>query len=443
MSTGTLAQLRAGALLGAARVDLSADLTAVPREILTLADSLETLNLSGNQLEDLPEWLPELGKLRVLFCSKNPFRHVPEVLGRCPALEMIGFKSCRLEGVSGAALPPRLRWLILTDNLLTELPAELGSRSRLQKLMLSGNRLTALPESMAGCGNLELLRLASNRFATLPEWLMELPRLAWLALAGNPLTETSHGAEDKSEAVPWGDLIIGTQLGEGASGQIFAGTWCRDAGAGGEAGRELAVAVKLFKGAMTSDGLPACEMGASLAVGDHPALIGTLGRVVDHPEGLQGLVMRRIDSRFRPLAGPPSLESCTRDIYAPELALTGEETLKISRTIAQAGARLHARHLLHGDLYAHNILQAPGGEALLGDFGAAWSTAGLTPESEAAAQRLEVRAFGVLLEELLVRTLNPESCPGVATLRTLAVRCADPAAGRPQFTDIVEILEKP
>jgi len=38
----------------------------------------------------------------------------------------------------GEALPPMLRWLILTDNRIDRLPEVLGERPHLQKLMLSG-----------------------------------------------------------------------------------------------------------------------------------------------------------------------------------------------------------------------------------------------------------------------------------------------------------------
>ncbi|HSC84979.1 MAG TPA: leucine-rich repeat domain-containing protein, partial [Pseudomonas sp.] len=88
----TLEQLRRGELVGCQRLDLSCDLQAFPEEIFDLADSLEVLNLSGNQLSSLPADLPRLHKLKVLFCSDNPFASVPEVLGDCAQLEMIGFK---------------------------------------------------------------------------------------------------------------------------------------------------------------------------------------------------------------------------------------------------------------------------------------------------------------------------------------------------------------
>ncbi|MEE4465195.1 leucine-rich repeat domain-containing protein, partial [Azotobacter chroococcum] len=118
----TLEQLRRGELAGSTRLDLSADLHEFPEEIFALADSLEILNLSGNRLVDLPADLPRLRKLRILFCSDNPFSTLPEVLGDCPQLEMVGFKTNRIRHLPAAALPPQLRWLILTDNRLERLP---------------------------------------------------------------------------------------------------------------------------------------------------------------------------------------------------------------------------------------------------------------------------------------------------------------------------------
>lgn len=143
----TLEQLERGELAGISRLDLSAGLDAFPDAIFGLADTLEVLNLSGNQLDSLPADLSRLRKLRILFCSDNPFTEVPECLGDCPQLEMVGFKANRIRHLPADSLPPALRWLILTDNQLESLPDEIGNCRRLQKLMLAGNRLTSLPPS--------------------------------------------------------------------------------------------------------------------------------------------------------------------------------------------------------------------------------------------------------------------------------------------------------
>ena len=103
--------------------------------------------------------------------------------------------------------------------------------------------------------------------------------------------------------------------------------------------------------------------------------------------------------------------------------------------VAAALAHLHGRGILHGDLYAHNLL-VDGHDCRLSDFGAA---SFFTPGSSqgAALQRLESRAFGILLEELLQRCDAPP-----AQLQTLAADCQQSAtAQRPDFAEIAARLQ--
>lgn len=428
----TLEQLRAGELNGARHLKLSENLTTFPHEILSLKETLEVLDLTGNQLSELPDELAECTKLRIIFCSENNFTELPEVLGRCPALSMVGFKANRIEVVSPRSLPAKLRWLILTDNAIERLPDELGQCSDLQKLMLAGNRLTELPASLAHCQRLELLRIAANRLEALPEWLLSLPRLAWLAYSGNPFAkggEQQVGAEAAVDEIPWHELEIGVLLGQGASGAIHRAEWHP------AAGQPQSLALKLFKGAVTSDGLPAAEMRAAMAAGRHPALIEVIGRVSDHPSGIPALGMALIDPAFVNLAGPPSLESCTRDVYPAGLTLSLSAALAMASQVASAAAHLHGSGVMHGDLYGHNILHDGQGAALLGDFGAASCYPRDDQALAAALERLEVRAFGCLLEELLAL------CPGQGRelhgLERLVLACLQPeAALRPGFAAI-------
>ncbi|MGI4762895.1 MAG: leucine-rich repeat-containing protein kinase family protein [Janthinobacterium lividum] len=432
----TLEELRAGTLAGIRRLDLSAGLTEFPEEIFALADSLEVLNLSGNRLSALPPDLARLHRLQVIFCSDNQFTAVPEVLGECRQLQMVGFKANKIATLPAAALPPQLRWLILTDNELASLPPEIGRCPQLQKLMLAGNRLRHLPAELAQCTNLELLRIAANELAELPSWLLAMPRLSWLAYAGNPFcaaAEAAVVARHPIGRIAWAELAIEQQLGEGASGVIYRARWQRASQPSAE------VAVKLFKGAVTSDGLPHSEMAACISAGHHPNLIAVEGKIAQHPAGAEGLVLELIAPVFGNLAGPPSLASCTRDVYTPDTAFTLVAALRLAHGIAAAAAHLHAQGILHGDLYAHNILATPTGEALLGDFGAASFFDPAGPQV-AALQRLEARAFGCLLEELLAHC--PAGDPAaLATLADWQRRCTQPVvAARPALAEVAQAL---
>lgn len=420
----TLKQLRSGALAGTRRLDLSCDLTELPEEVFGLADTLEVLNLSGNRLRALPHQLPRLHKLQVLFASDNDFTVLPEVLGDCPALQMVGFKANRIAHVPAAALPPALRWLTLTDNAIGHLPTELGQRPALQKLMLAGNQLTALPSSLQAAHKLELLRISANRLEHVPDWLTELPRLSWLALAGNAMG-WAWASETALPEVPWHALTLGALLGEGASGHIHHVQ---------AAGWPQPLALKLFKGAVTSDGLPEDELAACLTAGQHPTLTTPVARLTEHPAQAQGLLMPLIPAGHINLAGPPSLQSCTRDVYPHGFSLTAPVALKIASDVAGAVAHLHARGVMHGDLYAHNILIDPAhGLARLGDFGAATRLPGDHPELCQRLLALEVRAMGCLLEELVSHA--PASAS--QALRALAEVCLRPAPDeRPTMAEV-------
>lgn len=427
----TLSQLQSGTLKGITSLKLSEGLTEFPREILDLADTLEMLDLSGNQLTSLPPDFGRLHKLRILFCSHNPFTELPAVLGQCPALEMIGFKACHIEHVPAAAFGPSLRWLTLTDNRITRLPAAIGLCSRLEKLLLAGNQLTELPPELEKCTHLSLLRIAANRLPSLPLWLLSMPRMAWLAFSGNEFHSSSH--LHTLPSVPWSSVTMHEVLGQGASGIIHRATIAHGAG-------ERDVAIKLFKGAVTSDGLPGDELNAYIAAGSHPALIGLMGSIGEHPDGRNGLVMELIPARCRNLGLPPDFNTCTRDTFPSGASVSWPQLLNIAVSVSSVAAQLHSRGIMHGDLYAHNILADDEGKALLTDFGAASFYDRTHTVTAAAIERLEVAAFGYLLSDMLGICNNGEA-HHIATIQKLCADCLVPQVSlRPSFQELTEQL---
>ena len=388
-------QLQSGALRGARQLKLCCSLTEFPSAIYQLADSLESLDLSGNQLSALPEDFTRLKKLRILFASNNAFTELPPVLGRMPQLEMVGFKACKIAEVPAQSLPPLLRWLILTDNQIRQLPETLGQRPRLQKLMLACNQLRTLPASLAQCQRLELLRIASNQFEALPESVLDLPQLAWLALAGNPLTQKSEQlalAEQGKKAYSYQDLQLHELLGEGASGHVYRATHIAS-------GQPLAL--KRFKAGQTSDGTPQSELAAGLAAGQHPQLLTPLAAVHGLPQAQLAMALPLLPAGMLALAGPPSLASCTRDVYADGLCLQPGAASRMLQGIGAAVQHLHGRGLLHGDVYAHNILWNPAtGDAVLSDLGAAALLHDLPAKQKAQLQQMELRALRYLEAEV-------------------------------------------
>ncbi len=381
----TLQELYSGKLKGIKRLKISENLTTFPMEILELADTLEILDLSFNSLSSLPSEISKLTKLKIAFFSNNLFTSVPSELKECNNLYMLGFKANQIQRFDEDILPLSISWLILTDNEIPSLPDSMGKLTQLQKLVISGNKIRSIPPSMLSCTNLELVRISANQLQEIPEWFLNLPKLSWLAFSGNPCVSTP---KFELHCVDYKDLEVYELLGEGASGEIYKAH-----------SKELndSVAIKFFKAAITSDGYAVDEMNACLGVGEHKNLIKVIAKIEGHEK--LALLLEYIPTSFVNLGNPPNFDTCTRDTYEDSLLFSIASIKKIASSIASASAHMHERNLMHGDLYAHNILVNDDSSCYLGDFGAA----SFYNSSVDDFEKVEVRAFGCLLDDMLIR----------------------------------------
>lgn len=386
----TLEKLKSGNLKNSTYIKITANLEIFPKELYTLVDTLEVLDLTDNNLSDLPDDFDRFKKLKRIFLSNNQFNHVPKILAKLPNLSMIGMRNNKIKIFEENSLPLTTRWLILTDNELETLPYFIGDLKFLQKFMLSGNKLTSLPNSLSKCTNLELLRIAANNLNTFPKFLLSLPKLSWLAYSSNPFCKKHPDTNLGLKLIDWNELSIKELLGEGTSGNIYKAIH-----------DEKEVAIKVFKGEMTSDGLPQEEMDINISIGQHENLVDVLAQVKNHPRNKDALMLKLIPSNFFNLGLPPSLQSCTRDIYPNNFKLSTKAVLKILKGMASAGVHIHQKGIMHGDFYAHNIMIDKDSNAILGDFGGATYYESEDFEINNSLEKLEIRAFGCLIEELL------------------------------------------
>lgn len=368
---------------------------------------------------------------------------------------MLSFKSNQLTAIPDHIIPAGIRWLILTDNQIQHLPSTMGQWQQLEKLALSGNRLTELPASMAQCHQLSLVRLAVNRIQQWPDWLFSLPRLAYLAIGANPATyrqdarTITAAPQDYSMLWPAARVQLGKVLGSGASGVIYQAL---------DNDTQRDVAVKIFKGELTSDGDPAEELRHCLHAGQHPQLIpvlATLSTQTDVPTqskstaqrraALPALVMALIPPSYRALGQPPSFATISRDTFATDSQWSATQLWHWSQQAAAVLQHLQQHQLAHGDFYAHNMLVNAQGHLLLGDFGAATGLSDLTLPQQTGFKRIEIRAFGYWLDDLLPychissATCERQQYQHLCQLRDQCLDL-DPAA-RPSIEHIMALLQ--
>jgi hypothetical protein len=382
--------------------------TSVPQEIFAHAAEAEILDMSFGHLTDLPGELTRFTKLKVGFFSNNDFERIPEVIASLPQLEMIGFKSCKISSIQDNDFPKDIKAIILTGNQITQLPSSIGNYRVLKKLMLAGNKLQTLPQELLNCQNLELLRLPMNELIAFPEWIQSLPRLGWYNDGANPFHTNDRTHFDTVTSVSWHDITIGDKLGQSASNEVFHGRL--------QNGTE--VAVKLFGGELTTDGLAIDDINACLLAGTHDHIIGGISKLIDTPDGKHGLLMPLIPNTFTKLGNPPSFTTFTRDTFPAGKTFSQQFIRTVLKDVAAAMLHCHQKGIMHGDLYAHNILSDEKGHSYVGDFGAASL---YEPGSADGKLRelVDVKSFGYLIDDLL------NCCPEQDTqmLQTLRDNC--------------------
>jgi len=425
---------------------------------------LVQLDLGGNRALDSLDGIDRLPRLRILFASGCGLADLPPhgPLSRAQ-LSMLALKANGMTLLDGDALPATLVWFIAANNAIRAVRAP-HRLQKVRKLMLSHNALTteALEPLIDAASSLEMLRVACNKLETLPAAIGRHPKLAWLAIGGNPYAQRqlearcaraqdSAASEAASEAEGAPLLLASSESPELAIGEEVLG---RGSGATVVIGslRGLPVAVKLWTAAHFSDGDARGEWEMGRLTGACTHVVRTLA-VFQAPQ--LGMVLELLDGASA-AGGPPSFDSVTRDaLDTTAQALALADALRVAREVGSALAWLHSRGLMHGDIYLHNTLLCfehppPAGErrvsaVRLSDFGAA-ACYSKTDDGH-ALERVEVRSFGYLLDDLaiLCRSTESASAPDVHirnALAALAERCCTAESEQaPGFAQIVDELE--
>ena len=165
-------------------------LTHLPIEEICQITQLTTLNLSNNNLTQLPVEIGQLTQLTELYLSYNKLTHLSVEIGQLTQLTTLNLMYNNL-----THLPveignlSRLTTLYLQNNKLTHLPVEIGQLTQLTELYLRNNQLTQLPVEIGQLTQLTKLYLSNNKLTQLPVEIGHITQLTTLNLSYNNITQ--------------------------------------------------------------------------------------------------------------------------------------------------------------------------------------------------------------------------------------------------------------
>jgi len=108
------------------------------------AQSGTTLDLSGQQLSELPDSVLNRNDIVILNLSNNQLTGLPAGIGKLVNLEILNIENNRLESLPGEISQLKnLREIRANNNRLATLPPELSTMTHLRLLDISGNRLSS------------------------------------------------------------------------------------------------------------------------------------------------------------------------------------------------------------------------------------------------------------------------------------------------------------
>jgi internalin A len=148
------------------------------------------LNLSKQDLSEIPTSIGSLVKLRTLDLSDNRLTSIPDTIG-----SLVNLKQLNLRGNTLSKVPltignlSRLESLDLSENKITVLPEELSRLERLHELQLSKNAIRHFPDSFGKLTGLQTLIASKNEIELIPMSIATLPNLLTLIISDNKLSQ--------------------------------------------------------------------------------------------------------------------------------------------------------------------------------------------------------------------------------------------------------------
>ena len=141
---------RIGSIKTLKRLDLSNNyLKKYPSQLCDL-NLLESLNLSSNFIDEtvIPDELVKYENLVELILDSNKFKRLPKCVTKLKKLTRLSMRNNSMCDLKNVYYLKKLRFLVLDNNLLTELDEKLKNLEKLEILHLNNNSITSIESNL-------------------------------------------------------------------------------------------------------------------------------------------------------------------------------------------------------------------------------------------------------------------------------------------------------
>lgn len=177
-------------LSGLASLELQHNqITQIPAAIANMVN-LWQLDLSWNEITTVPSEIGMLSNLHHLELAANQISSVPAEVGNLLSLETLNLGGNKMVAVPVVLTTlPSLTDLDLSLNQLTQIPVEVGDFPTIKNLAINDNKIAQIPVAIGNLSTLQTLDLRFNEISQIPIALTGLPNLQGLYLDSNKITQ--------------------------------------------------------------------------------------------------------------------------------------------------------------------------------------------------------------------------------------------------------------
>lgn len=150
--------------------------------------NLIMLDISGNEIKEMPKEIGVLQNLRILIINDNQITDLGPGITNLINLEVLDASSNKIVKLPVEITKlAKLEQLQLQNNMINELPNGITSLKSLEMLVLEDNLIEKLPKRIGDLSNLKILDLGNNKIQEIPWEIGSLKKLYFLDFSNNQI----------------------------------------------------------------------------------------------------------------------------------------------------------------------------------------------------------------------------------------------------------------